>query len=573
MAAVLIVCFINQDLVWAQEGTPVWSKGQNGNFAVKPLATTPQGGISIPKDVAVTKEVYKSTNGDDRTIINIQDAHSSLAAQESIVSILDSLVTNYDMQLVAIEGSAGYVDTSLLKTFPDESIRKNTAKYLMKKGKMSAGEFLSVTSDKNIALYGIEDKGLYTENVEEFKRVFEIQGSTAKDIANLISALDGLKERIYSDDLKALDKNSVLHKDGKITFTDRWNLINSLGAKLGIRHQMYENLAKLVESLKLEKGIDFAKANKERDALIDILSKKMAKQDLEQLVLKSLSFKTNKISQGEYYIFLQELAQRYGVEPEPYKTLIKYTEYITLYESIDLLEIFEEVRKFEDSIKEKIFTDDYQRKLRDLSRFAELVKGLYELKLTNGDLSEMMRDTEKISAKSTAAFIKDASLKYGVAIEGNYDLGKIFENIPAALSFYKTAEDRNSAMLANTINRMQKDGQRVAALITGGYHTKGMTELLKQKETSYIVILPKFDASKGDRPYVAILTNKRDPYEDLIQGGKCQILADEYLGEGISDPIRTEAFIVDVIMTNLAVAAIEKKDLRSVAKLWIDSYG
>jgi len=284
-------------------------------------------------------------------------------------------------------------------------------------------------------------------------------------------------------------------------------------------------------------------------------------------------FKTNKISQGEYYIFLQELAQRYGVEPEPYKTLIKYTEYITLYESIDLLEIFEEVRKFEDSIKEKIFTDDYQRKLRDLSRFAELVKGLYELKLTNGDLSEMMRDTEKISAESTAAFIKDASLKYGVAIEGNYDLGKIFENIPTALSFYKTAEDRNSAMLANTVNRMQKDGQRVAALITGGYHTKGMTELLKQKETSYIVILPKFDASKGDRPYVAILTNKRDPYEDLIQGGKCQILADEYLGEGISDPIRTEAFIVDVIMTNLAVAAIEKKDLHSVAKLWIDSYG
>ena len=86
IAFILIVCFVNQDLVWAQEGTPVWSKGQNGNFAVKPQPVTPQGGIAIPKDVAVTKEVYNSpqrtTNNEQRsTIINIQDAHASLAAQ------------------------------------------------------------------------------------------------------------------------------------------------------------------------------------------------------------------------------------------------------------------------------------------------------------------------------------------------------------------------------------------------------------------------------------------------------------------------------------------------------------
>ncbi|MFH0764592.1 MAG: hypothetical protein V1927_06270, partial [Candidatus Omnitrophota bacterium] len=118
IALALIVAFINQDIVWAQGGTPAWSKPA-------PSSNPPQSNqvriarITIPKDVAVTKEVYNSSqrtteDGRRKTIINIQDAHASLTAQESISSILDSLVTNYDLKLVAIEGSSGYIDTSIL---------------------------------------------------------------------------------------------------------------------------------------------------------------------------------------------------------------------------------------------------------------------------------------------------------------------------------------------------------------------------------------------------------------------------------------------------------------------------
>ena len=338
IALILVITFINQDLTWAQGGTPIWSKGSNGSFSYKPPLNV-NGGITIPKDVAVTKEVHTTTG--DKTIINIQDAHASLGAQESIVSILDSLVTNYDLRLVAIEGSSGYIDTSILRTFPDENIRKETAKYLMAKGKMSAGEFFAITSNKPIALYGIEEKPLYEENVEEFRRVYEANVSLKNHIANLTKTLDALEDKIYSDELKALDRNSVLHKDGKLAFSARWGLVNNLAVKSGLDYKKYENLTKLVESLKLEKGINFETANKERDGLIDILSKKLTKPELEQLVLKSLSFKMGKISQGEYYVFLQDLAERSGILPEPYSNLINYTNYIALYESIDLLAIFE----------------------------------------------------------------------------------------------------------------------------------------------------------------------------------------------------------------------------------------
>src|SRR3990167_1771897 len=69
IALILTITFINQDIVWAQGGTPAWSKGESGSFAVKQPPGV-QGGIAIPKDVAVTKEVYTTAVG-DKTIINI----------------------------------------------------------------------------------------------------------------------------------------------------------------------------------------------------------------------------------------------------------------------------------------------------------------------------------------------------------------------------------------------------------------------------------------------------------------------------------------------------------------------
>ncbi|MEI7463684.1 MAG: hypothetical protein WCK03_04805 [Candidatus Taylorbacteria bacterium] len=120
VASFIIVAFLNQDIVWAQGGNPVWAKPPVVNTANKTQADL-NTNIAIPKDVAVTKEAFDANS--DKTIINIQDAHSSIGAQESIATILDSLVTNYDLELIAIEGSTGYVDTSLLRTFPDEKVR------------------------------------------------------------------------------------------------------------------------------------------------------------------------------------------------------------------------------------------------------------------------------------------------------------------------------------------------------------------------------------------------------------------------------------------------------------------
>ena len=243
VAILLIMTFGIQTMAQAQDTAPVWPKGDNSLASARNYAGSLS--VKVPKDIAITKDVYRAA-GADKTIINIQDAHASISAQESIVSILDSLVTNYDLSLVAIEGSSGYIDTSILKAFPDENIRKETARYLMKKGKMSAGEFFSITSGKPIALYGIEDKPLYNENLEQFRSICEINESTGRDIKGLLADLKSLQNKAYSKALIELDSNPALHSGGKIGFRARLDMVNEIAAKAGVSHKRYLNLSKLV---------------------------------------------------------------------------------------------------------------------------------------------------------------------------------------------------------------------------------------------------------------------------------------------------------------------------------------
>ncbi|MCX5667271.1 MAG: 3-dehydroquinate synthase [Candidatus Omnitrophica bacterium] len=513
IAAPLLITFLSQDIVFAQGGL---------------------AGISVPKNLVSSQESYKAPQPNTQypipnTIINIQDAHASLNAQESIVSILNSLVTNYDLSVVAIEGSSGYIDTSLLKTFPDQKVRDSAAKDLMARGLMSAAELFSITSGKNIALYGIEDRALYKKNVEEFRRIYEMNESVRKDIDGLLYAVKGLKDKVYSPELRALEDSPAAGGDDTTAFKERWQSVRELATRIGADYRSYMSLSKFVKSLELEKRIDFDKANHERELLIGELSERSDKNGLEELMLKSVDFKMGRISVGEFYLFLGNISRKWGVETAKYRNLAAYAEYITLYESIDPISIFEEAKAFESAVREKLFSNDDQRRLYRLSRYAFSIKGLFEIKLTNEDFGYLKEDMGLLgSAGEIESLIKELSLKYKTRTARYCDLNNILSDIPEALKFYETARKRDSVILENTIKRMRQEGRNIAALVTGGFHTKGLTKLLKDKDTSYLIILPKFDSAKSERPYVTVLTNRKDRYESVLKSGQYYLATAAY---------------------------------------------
>ena len=205
LAFVLIFAFIIYDITWAQGGSPIWQHAK----PTLPLNGKPQvNGIQVPYEAGTTQDAY--SNGGKEAIINIQDAHSSLSAQHSIVKILQDLSSNYDLNLIALEGAEGPIDISLLRTFPDKEIRRETAEYLMRKGKMSAGEFFAIVNEKPIKLYGVENDALYKKNLASFKSVMKGKLASIKNAENILKTLKALEDKVYSKDLKVLNQNSVL---------------------------------------------------------------------------------------------------------------------------------------------------------------------------------------------------------------------------------------------------------------------------------------------------------------------------------------------------------------------------
>lgn len=57
-----------------------------------------------------------------------------------------------------------------------------------------------------------------------------------------------------------------------------------------------------------------------------------------------------------------------------------------------------------------------------------------------------------------------------------------------------------------------------------------------------------------------------------MESGKYELLSQSYLEDSLKDPKAIEGFIKEIVIVNIGQAAIEKKDIDSVKKLWIEGY-
>ncbi|MGD2279525.1 MAG: hypothetical protein PVH45_05480, partial [Candidatus Omnitrophota bacterium] len=557
----ILVVFTHQQVGWVQEGRPVWMAETAPHYI---SSKTDPARIDIPYGTGEVREIF-SEDGKQR-IIHIQDAHASYSAQLSIANILDHLVANYSIDIIALEGAEGYVDTSLLKTFPDKKTRENTAKFLMKEGKLSAGEFFAITrDDAKPALYGVEDDALYKKNVESFKAVMDERALYVGQLEKLLRQFESLSEKVYSRELRSLEYYSELQRKGEISFSSYWEKIERLAEENRIFPDDYANIKKLLWAIKLEKGIDFPKANEERKKLIDVLSEAISEEDLQEMVLRSVSFKEEKISQVDFHEYLTRLAESYRIDLAGYKNLVMFTGYVSIYHQIDIVALYREVNGLEESLRERLYRNSDERQLSEWIKLANLLAGLYSIELENEGFEYIEKNKKELDPAKCSSFIKDACRRYDVPISGGYDLGDVFRNVDKAMEFYRVAEDRNRAMLSNTVKRMKREGKNIAALITGGYHTKGLTDLMREDKLSYMVIVPKFEAGE-ERPYVAILTNKKRAYQKLLETGKFQIAVRAYFED------LDEEKLMETVIFALSSVVYDGKDWQEEARMWHSLY-
>ena len=462
------------------------------------------GEIQVPETYGRVIDVFQG--GSDKTIIHIQDAHVHYEAQKNLASILESLIQRNQLKLILLEGGSGHVELASLRKLASREAREAVADRYLRKGLIAGDEYLELISDYPMIREGIEDPALYEENLRTFLEVDKFKKKALEEIEELRQVVEALKQKMYSGAHLDLEKKREAYDTEQIELVAYYEYLAALKAPSD-----YPNLTKLLEASRLEKEIDFEKVDDERDVLLKELSEKLTEEELGALTDKSLAYKEGAVSQKEYYSHLKHLVEEKGLAMSSSPNLDKYVSYLSLYNDIQHSELFREGDRLEEGVRESMIRSEDERQLASISKHLKLLLNLFQIKISPDDYATYQKEQLRFSVRTVLPFLEKKIEEYHLTLVLPDNAEEIDQHLKSLDHFYRVAQSRDLAFVENSLKEMDKEKTRVAVLITGGFHTPGLTQIFKEKGISYIVISPRITEAGNPELYYSVVKEKSGP--------------------------------------------------------------
>ncbi|MFA5147407.1 MAG: hypothetical protein WC515_08535 [Candidatus Omnitrophota bacterium] len=522
--------------------------------------------FALPEYLGRIKETWLPSSKPDtrypipNTVIHIQDAHCNYAAQHKIADILDYLNTKYGIDTINLEGGARGYDLSIFTTIYDRATREKVSDDFVREGLVNGAEYFAINNPEKAVLWGVEDVDLYIENLNIYKESLQHKEEVDRYLKELNHILNNLKRHIYSNELFELDLKYVVYKGGNLEFKDYISYLTGKAKERLIDIKAYANIYLLSQALEQEVRLDFKKANRERDGLVDVLQKKLSRRELEELVLKTLEFKTDKISHQDFYAYLAKKARSVNQDLSDYPELQKYIIYISTYSAIDKAKVIEEVDDIEGALKGSLYENDAQRTLARLSKNLALLRNIFAVSLTKNDYVYYLENRPSFDMKNFTAFIDEYGPRYKITAKLDPDISKIDGYRDNITKFYECSLKRDDAFIKNM--RFAPKVPKTAIMITGGFHTENLCQLFKKEGIAYVSIMPNFkNEERYESPYFRLLAGELTGIQKRLysviktSGATMQIytmLSRDASAKEVWDRYKVDAFRVSVYIRYLA---------------------
>jgi hypothetical protein len=444
-----------------------------------------------------------------RTVFHIQDAHGVFGAQYNASQILAGLAqmereAGADGRraglLVLQEGGTGPVATDWLASFPFPDVKSDVAEAHLRQGTLTGEEYRAVAeAPGRLRLFGAETAALYRRNLAARHDTVAERMRAVRHLGRLRERVEALKARTYPAGLLELDRRFRAHAQKDLSFTEYLQELARLSSS-PVRQEEFPNIHALLLLTRLEAALDQKALAAERAALIEQMAEHLSLDALKELVGKATELRLGRVHPRVFYeglLSVGDLLKRKGADIST-AHLRTYVSYLQLMGKIDHARLLAESEQFKGRLLDVYSGSDAVWRLVLLDKRLDLEQALWEQRMSPDQFALYQQqgplnwlETEKyLIAQETARGLAATPLSTEQALSW-------LSALPQMRRFYELAHERDAAFVDNALAEMTRSGDERAVLIAGGFHTPGVTRLLREKGVNYVVIQPRFETAKA----------------------------------------------------------------------------
>lgn len=494
-------------------------------YAVSENASGSDKYLKIIDNLNIIKQEYgKITSvrdlSSDVTVVNIQDLHCHFQTQKNISELIKEISSANSLKSVFIEGGYGNIDISWINQIKDAGFKNKVIDKLMQDGYLTGAEYYAIKNKEYNLLKGIDKKEIHLENLSRLAKIMDKEQTYDNIIAETGKEISILNNYYTNEQNKRFSRILSKYKNGEINNVKFYKILLKYAEKINNSPEKYNNIVPIDKSSypNISRYMDLSKQSTEINTrllgvqLQEFLT--ILKREMSYNSYKKLLDATNNFSDTEKLIdFLSKVCEERNFDLS--KNLNELNKFIKIKNSNSLfnpVELLNEERILTDQIRMALSYDNTEYEIAFINDFQEYFQNYLKYSLNSGDWEYFKQSFDKFRLLYS---------KYAV-IDRLKDIEKDFPHIS---KYYEVNSERNNIFIENILNdtdkitklnssggrnaeEIIKQSKEIIIVITGGYHSVDLQNILSAKNINSIVITPNITGDHGQ-------ANKK--YENIIK--------------------------------------------------------
>jgi len=455
-----------------------------------------------------------------RRFIVVQDVHLNADAQRNIADLLFRLMGADQAGIVAVEGAVGLFDLARFRSYPDRSVTDAVARAFLVSNRIGAPSFAGITSKANPPLFwGVDDAEHYDRNVDAYRAGLKARPGADDALSAEATRLSTAKQIVFTPALNAIDAATSAYESGEKGLGDHLEFLSGIGA-LELMPAAAQTVAhRFLDAWRLERRLDFDRADRERRAALEKLVSKLSKVEIDGLVSLSLGYRDGSLTFGAYHRAISGLLESKGVSLAALPAFQTYLRYVLLSDGINADQLLAATAAAQAAAFERAAVTPEQRRLVTATRRLALKKKLLEFSLTPVEWTEYALGGPESSSRGGPQG-RRGDLIDEIATAPSAPRN---DNLQPFEDFYREAHVRSERIADNLAKAARRtDASKVGVLIIGGFHAPEVGKRLAEMGASYAVVSPKLakvEAGTGTA-YLSVFSREKTPLQKLFEGEK-----------------------------------------------------